>query len=53
MNFLNKLELDDQECQTNGNLRDENYKENLLFPMKDFVSFRIDCQTLYFYVNQI
>ena len=37
VDFLNKLEFNDQEYQTNGNARDENFKENLLFPMKDFV----------------
>ena len=37
VNFVNKLGLSDQKYQTNGNLIDENYKEKLLFPMKDFV----------------
>ena len=37
--FLNKLDLSDQKYQINGNVRDDNYKGGLLFPMKDFVSF--------------
>ena len=44
MNFVNKLELSDQKYELNGNLRDENYKERFLFPIKDFVSFGTDCQ---------
>ena len=35
--FFNKLELSDHQYQTNGNIRDENYKGKLLFTMKDFV----------------
>ena len=46
--FVNKLELSDQKHQTNGVVRDENYKESLLFPMNDFVSLGTDCQSLYF-----
>ena len=37
MIFLNKLKLSDQKYQTNGNVRDENYRGKFLFPMKDFV----------------
>ena len=37
MNFVNKLYLSYQKYKTNGNVRDENYKGELLFPMKDFV----------------
>ena len=32
--FFNKLELSYQKYQTNGTLRDDNYKGKLLFPMK-------------------
>ena len=46
--FVNKLELSDQKHQTNGVVRDENYKESLLFPMNDFVSLGTDCQSMYF-----
>ena len=48
VNFLNKLELIDQKYQTNGNVRDGNYNGNFLFPMRDFVSFGTDCQSMYF-----
>ena len=48
MNFVNKLELGDLKYQTNGNLRYENYKGKFLFPMKKFVSFRTDLQSMYF-----
>ena len=34
--FVNKLELNGQKYQTNGNVGDENYKLKFLFPMKDF-----------------
>ena len=42
--FVSTLELSDQKYQTNGNIRDKNYKGNFLFTMKDFVPFRTDCQ---------
>ena len=45
--FVNKLELSDQKYQTNGNLRDENYKGKFLFSMKDFVSLGTDSQSMY------
>ena len=32
--FVNKIELSDEKCQTNLNIRDVNYKLKLLFPMK-------------------
>ena len=35
--FLNNLELSDQKYETNENVRNENYNEKFLFPMKDFV----------------
>ena len=37
VDFLNKLKLSDQKYQTNRNVRYENYKGKLLFPMEDFV----------------
>ena len=39
VNFVNKLELNYQQYQTNRNLRDGNYKGKFVFPMKDFVLF--------------
>ena len=39
VNFLNKLELSDQKYHTNGNIKDQNYKRKILFPMKDVVLF--------------
>ena len=47
MNFVNKLELDDHKYQTDGNVGDENYKGKFLFPMKYFVSFVTDFQSMY------
>ena len=46
--FVNKLKLSDQKYHTNGNVRDENYNEKLLFPMKDFVPFVTYFQSMYF-----
>ena len=37
--FVNKLELSDQKHQTNGNIRDENYKWNFLFAINYFILF--------------
>ena len=48
VDFLNKLEISDQQYKTNGTVRDDNYKGNLLFTMKDFVSFVRHCQSVYF-----
>ena len=45
--FVNKLELSDQKCQNNENIGDENYKRKFLFTMKYFVSFGIDCRSMY------
>ena len=47
VDFLNKPELVYQKYQTNGIIRDENYKGKLLFTMEDFVSFGTDCQSMY------
>ena len=46
--FLNKLKVSYQNFLTNGNIRDENYWQKLLFSMNDFVSFSTDCQSIYF-----
>ena len=48
VDFLKNIELSDQKHQTGGNGRDENYKGNYLFLMKDFLSFRTDRQSMYF-----
>ena len=48
VDFVNKLDLSDQKDQTNGNVKYENYKGKLLFPMNDFVEFVTDCQSMYF-----
>ena len=47
-NFVNKLDLSDPKYQTNGNIRDKNYKGNFLVPMKDFVSSITDSQSMDF-----
>ena len=47
MNFVNRIELS-LKTQTNGNVRDENYKENLLFTLEDFVSLVTYHQSMYF-----
>ena len=46
--FINKLELSDQKHQTNGTVRDENYKVKFLFPMKEFLSFGTDLHSICF-----
>ena len=48
MNFVDKVELSDKKYQTNGYVRDENYKGKFLLLMKDFVSFITYCQSMYF-----
>ena len=57
IDVVNKPELSDEKYQTygnvrdehyNGNLRYENFKERFLFPMKDFVSFGTDLQSMNF-----
>ena len=45
---VNKLELSDKKYLANGNVIEKNYKGNFLFPMKEFVSFRTDLQSMYF-----
>ena len=35
--FVNKIDLSDKKYQSNGIVRDDIYKEKLLFPMKYFV----------------
>ena len=39
VDFVNKLDFSNQIYQTNGTVRDENYKGELSFHMKEFVSF--------------
>ena len=34
VDFLNKLEISDQQYKTNGTVRDDNYKGNFLFPRR-------------------
>ena len=46
--FVNKLQLSDQQYQTDGNVRDLNYNGKFLFPMKYFVSFDTDHHSMYF-----
>ena len=48
MNFMNKLELNDRNYWTNGNIRDKNCKGNFLFIIKRFVSFGSYCKSMYF-----
>ena len=48
IDFVNKLELSDQKYHTNGSIMDENYNRKFLFPTNEFVSFRTDCQSMYF-----
>ena len=48
MDIVNEIELIDQKHQTNGNIRDENYKGKFLFTIKDFVSFGTDHQSMHF-----
>ena len=48
VDFVNKVEFKDQKYQTNGTVRDGSYKGKLLFPMKDFVSFGTDRQSMFF-----
>ena len=48
MNFMNKLELNDRNYRTNGNIRDKNCKGTFLFTIKRFVSFGSYCKSMYF-----
>ena len=48
VDFVDKLELSDQEYHTNVNVRDEHYKGKLLFPMNYFVPFGTDFHSIYF-----
>ena len=48
VDFVNKLEVSGQKYQTNGNIRDEKYNGNFLFPIKYFLSFDTDCPSMYF-----
>ena len=46
--FVKKLQVSNYNYQTNVTVRDANSEETLLFPMKDFVSFRKYIQSTYF-----
>ena len=46
--FVKKLELNDRKYQTNGTIIDGNYKVNFLSTTKDFVSFGIDIQKMFY-----
>ena len=46
--FVNKIDLSDKKYQSNGIVRDDIYKGKFLFPMNYFMSFWIDCQSMYF-----
>ena len=46
VDFTNKIDLCDQKYQNNGNVRDENYNLTFIFPIKDFVSFGTDRQSM-------
>ena len=48
LGFVNKIEFIYHEFQTNGTVRDESYNVKLLFPMKDFLSFVTDLQSMFF-----
>ena len=48
VDFVNTLDLSYQIYNTNGNVRDENYKVKFLSPMRDFLSFGTDLQSMYF-----
>ena len=45
---MNKLDTSDQKYQTNENVRDENYKGELSYPMTDRVSFGTYFQSINF-----
>ena len=47
VDFVNKLYFNDQKYQTNVTIRDEIYKGNLLFPMREFLSFGTDPQSMF------
>ena len=44
--FVNKLDFNYRKYQTNGTSREESYKDKFLFPMKEFVSFGKDSQSM-------
>ena len=39
VDFINKIDHNDQKDQTNETIIDDHYKSNFLFTMKEFVSF--------------
>ena len=44
---INKLELNDKKYQTNGAIRDEDYKIKFLLPIKYLMSFRSDSHSMF------
>ena len=48
VDFLNKPELNDQNYQNNVNVKDDNYNGKFLFPLKNFLSFGTEIQSMYF-----
>ena len=46
--FVNKIQLSDQKYQANETVGYDIYKGKFLFLIKDFVSFGINCQSMYF-----
>ena len=48
VDFLNKPEIIDHKYQTNGTVIDDSYKWKFSCPMKDFVPFWTDRQSMYF-----
>ena len=53
VDFMNKLDINDEKHQSNGNVRDNNYKSRLLFPIKYFVLFRTNSQSIYLMSNRL
>ena len=48
IHFVNKLEFNDQKYQSNGSVRDDNYRIKLLFTIEEFVSFVTDRQSMFY-----
>ena len=46
--FFNKIEFNDKKYQTNGTVRDGSYKGKIVYPMKYFVPFVTDHQSVFF-----
>ena len=48
IHFVNKLEFNDQKYQSNGSVRDDNYRIKLLFTIEKLVSFGTDRQSIFY-----